>query len=84
MRISGESPDGRLVEIVELDNQPWYSGMHQFHRSSNQGRENPIRCCFLNLSSVAEALVKQNRLKNKNQLFFCLGGGVHGKLEKTN
>ncbi len=30
MRLSGVSPDGRLVEIVELEDHPWYVGV-QFH-----------------------------------------------------
>jgi len=30
MRISGESPDGELVEIIEIENHPWFLGC-QFH-----------------------------------------------------
>jgi CTP synthase len=30
LRISGTSPDGRLVEVVELPNHPWFVGV-QFH-----------------------------------------------------
>ncbi len=30
MRVSGTSPDGRLVEIIELPDHPWYVGV-QFH-----------------------------------------------------
>jgi CTP synthase len=30
MRISGKSPDGELVEIIELDDHPWFLGC-QFH-----------------------------------------------------
>src|SRR5690606_22117453 len=39
MRISGESPDGRLVEIVELDNQPWYLGCQFRSEERRVGKE---------------------------------------------
>jgi len=41
--ISGLSPDGELVEIVELRDHPWFLGC-QFHPSSSQHRGNRIRC----------------------------------------
>jgi CTP synthase len=30
MRIAGTSPDGSLVEIIEIQNHPWFVGV-QFH-----------------------------------------------------
>ncbi|HPA15278.1 MAG TPA: CTP synthase [Desulfobacterales bacterium] len=51
MRISGESPDGRLVEIVELDNQPWYLGC-QFHPEfkSRPRKPHPLFSKFIGAS----------------------------------
>jgi CTP synthase len=43
LRIAGTSPDGRLVEIVELPNHPWFVGV-QFHPefTSRPNRAQPL------------------------------------------
>lgn len=43
LRFAGTSPDGRLVEIVEIDNHPWYVGV-QFHPefTSRPNRAQPL------------------------------------------
>jgi CTP synthase len=43
MVISGQSPDGRLVEIIELENHPWFVGT-QFHPEflSRPNRPHPL------------------------------------------
>lgn len=43
MMIAGSSPDGRLVEIVEIDNHPWFVGV-QFHPefTSRPNRAQPL------------------------------------------
>ncbi|GMA50884.1 CTP synthase [Alicyclobacillus contaminans] len=43
LRISGTSPDGRLVEIVEIPNHPWFVGV-QFHPefTSRPNRAQPL------------------------------------------
>ncbi len=48
MRVSGTSPDGRLVEIIELPNHPWYVGV-QFHPefSSRFLFPHPLFCGFV-------------------------------------
>lgn len=40
MRISGLSPDGRLVEIVEIPDHPWFLGC-QFHPEFQSGPLSP-------------------------------------------
>ncbi len=52
--LSGLSPDGRLVEIVELANHPWMVGS-QFHPEfkSRPNRPHPLFCTFI---AAAKAL----------------------------
>jgi CTP synthase len=38
--ISGQSPDGELVEIIELNNHPWFLGC-QFHPEFKSNPMNP-------------------------------------------
>ncbi|MCI6352835.1 MAG: CTP synthase, partial [Firmicutes bacterium] len=54
-RIAGTSPDGRLVEMVELPEHPWYVGC-QFHPEfkSRPDRPHPLFRGF-----VAAALAQQ-------------------------
>ena len=40
LRMSGVSPDGKLVEIIELDNHPWFLGC-QFHPEFKSRPTNP-------------------------------------------
>jgi CTP synthase len=40
LKVSGLSPDGRLVEIIELVNHPWFLGV-QFHPEFNSSPKNP-------------------------------------------
>ena len=55
LRLSGTSPDGRLVEIVELPEHPWFVGC-QFHPEfkSRPDRPHPLFQGF-----VAAALARQ-------------------------
>ena len=48
LRIAGTSPDGRLVEMVELPEHPWYVGC-QFHPEfkSRPDRPHPLFCGFV-------------------------------------
>ncbi len=48
MRVSGTSPDGRLVEIIELPDHPWYVGV-QFHPEfrSRFLSPHPLFTCFV-------------------------------------
>jgi len=40
MRISGASPDGELVEIIEIEDHPWFLGC-QFHPEFKSKPTNP-------------------------------------------
>ncbi len=57
--ISGSSPDGRLVEIVELQDHPWYVGC-QFHPelTSRPRKPHPLFKAFI------KAALKHQSLKN--------------------
>ena len=48
MRLSGISPDGTLVEIIELTGHPWFVGV-QFHPEfkSRPNRPHPLFCSFV-------------------------------------
>ena len=48
MRVSGTSPDGRLVEIIELPDHPWYVGV-QFHPEFRSWfmAPHPLFSCFI-------------------------------------
>jgi CTP synthase len=56
MRFSGTSPDGKLVEIVEIDSHPWFVGV-QFHPEfkSKPTAPHPLFCGFI------EAAVQRRR-----------------------
>lgn len=56
--VSGHSPDGRLVEIVELRDHPWYVGS-QFHPEflSRPNRPHPL---FLGFIEAASALASES------------------------
>lgn len=51
LKIAGTSPDGRLVEIVEIENHPWYVGV-QFHPefTSRPNRAQPLFRDFIKAS----------------------------------
>lgn len=40
LRMSGESPDGKLIEIIEIDDHPWFLGC-QFHPEFKSRPTNP-------------------------------------------
>jgi len=48
LRFSGTSPDGKLVEIIELDSHPWFVGV-QFHPEfkSKPTLPHPLFCGFI-------------------------------------
>lgn len=48
MRFSGTSPDGKLVEILEIDSHPWFVGV-QFHPEfkSKPTKAHPLFCGFV-------------------------------------
>jgi CTP synthase len=54
MRLSGLSPDGQLVEIVELPNHPWFVGC-QFHPElqSRPTRPHPLFAGFIAAAAAA-------------------------------
>jgi CTP synthase len=54
MKLSGLSPDGQLVEIVELTNHPWFIGC-QFHPElqSRPTRPHPLFAGFIAAASKA-------------------------------
>jgi CTP synthase len=60
MIISGTSPDGNLVEMVELGDHPWFVGC-QFHPElkSRPSRPHPL---FREFVSASKAYRERNRL----------------------
>ena len=62
MRLSGLSPDGQLVEIVELTNHPWFIGC-QFHPElqSRPTRPHPLFAGFI----AAAAKAKQSHVESR-------------------
>lgn len=61
MRLAGLSPDGKLVEIIELPSHPWYVGV-QFHPEfkSRPNRPHPLFDSFISASREYRAANKQN------------------------
>ena len=59
--ISGLSPDGELVEIVELKNHPWFLGC-QFHPEfkSTPRKPHPLFTAFINAALEQKERVKQS------------------------
>jgi CTP synthase len=55
LRLSGLSPDGSLVEIVELENHPWFIGV-QFHPElrSRPTRPHPLFAGFIAAAAAAK------------------------------
>jgi CTP synthase len=60
MRFSGTSPDGKLVEILEIDSHPWFVGV-QFHPEfkSKPTLPHPLFCGFV------EAAVQRRRRRRE-------------------
>ncbi|MBN1932543.1 MAG: CTP synthase [Desulfobacterales bacterium] len=56
MRISGASPDGRLIEIIELADHPWFLGC-QFHPEfkSKPKKPHPLFTRFIGASMVYQS-----------------------------
>ena len=65
MRLSGLSPDGQLVEIIELPAHPWFIGC-QFHPElqSRPTRPHPLFAGFISAAVKA----KRNRKANRESL----------------
>jgi CTP synthase len=66
MRFSGTSPDGRLVEIVELRDHPFFIGT-QFHPEfkSRPGKPHPLFLAFVQASiASAHALEAAQRMQD--------------------
>jgi CTP synthase len=61
MRISGLSPDGRLVEAVELVDHPFYVGV-QFHPEfkSRPQSAHPLFCAFVKAALEAQKSKQTN------------------------
>ncbi len=61
MKLSGLSPDGQLVEIVELANHPWFIGC-QFHPElqSRPTRPHPLFAGFIKAAAKAKASGHKN------------------------
>ncbi len=62
MKLSGLSPDGQLVEIVELTAHPWYVGC-QFHPElqSRPTRPHPLFAGFIAAAVKAKHTRRQGR-----------------------
>lgn len=60
LRFSGMSPDGKLPEIVELDNHPWFVGV-QFHPElkSRPFDAHPLFSAFVNAAARYSKQIKQ-------------------------
>jgi CTP synthase len=60
MRLSGISPDGRLVEIIELENHPWFLAV-QFHPEfkSKPTKAHPL------FSSFVKAAIERNQRRSQ-------------------
>jgi CTP synthase len=63
MRFSGTSPDGKLVEILEIDSHPWFVGV-QFHPEfkSKPTQPHPLFCGF-----VEASVQRRRRRREQNQ-----------------
>jgi len=59
LTVSGTSPDGKFIEVVELADHPWYLGC-QFHP---EYKSRPIEPHPLFVSYIAAALEEQRRLR---------------------
>ncbi len=61
MRLSGLSPDGRLVEIIELENHPWFLAV-QFHPEfkSKPTKAHPLFISFVH-AAIERSLRKSQR-----------------------
>jgi CTP synthase len=57
MRLSGQSPDGGLVEVIELPDHPWFLGC-QFHPElkSRPTRPHPLFAGFIGAAKARKAL----------------------------
>ena len=66
MVISGISPDGRLVEIVELRDHPWFLGT-QFHPEfkSRPNRPHPLYRDFIGVCVGAVAVVPERTIDDE-------------------
>jgi CTP synthase len=71
MTFSGLSPDGELVEIIELRDHPWFIGV-QFHP---EFKSRPFDCHPLFKGFVRAAL--QHRAEQSEGLFLRVGGAKH-------
>jgi len=71
MTFSGLSPDGELVEIIELHGHPWFIGV-QFHP---EFKSRPFDCHPLFKGFVRAAL--QRRAEQSEGLFLRVGGAKH-------
>ena len=62
LNLSGLSPDGSLVEIVELQTHPWYIGC-QFHPElqSRPTRPHPLFAGFVAAATKAKSAASSNR-----------------------
>jgi CTP synthase len=67
MKLSGLSPDASLVEIVELEQHPWFIGC-QFHPElqSRPTRPHPLFAGFI--AAAAKAKRRQNAEKSSASL----------------
>ena len=61
--IAGTSPDGRLVEVVELEGHPWFIGV-QYHPEYKSTALHP-HPLFVSFVKAAEAYCEQNNVNNK-------------------
>jgi CTP synthase len=60
MRLSGLSPDGALVEVVEISDHPWFIGC-QFHP---EFKSKPLDCHPLFRGFIRAALVRRSAARD--------------------
>ena len=67
MRLSGQSPDGSLVEIIELPDHPWFLGC-QFHPElkSRPTRPHPLFAAFIGAALASHGHASAKARPNKS------------------
>ena len=69
LKVSGSSPDGELVEIIELENHPWFLGC-QFHPEfkSHPMDPHPLFRDFIKASLGDQGAEKPRRKRSKGRV----------------
>ncbi len=72
--VSGRSPDGQLVEIIELPDHPWFVGV-QFHPEfkSKPTQAHPLFRDFIAAALRHRQLRESNRTDNRERAIVTVG-----------